>query len=753
MPTIPTYNREVSLEPQFTATNNVRATPEAFGAAIGRGMQDVGQGIDMIAKAKFTLEQKLQDNADRAARIRTEKEVNNLLLDPDNGILNRQGTGAVGAAKAFQTDVEELRASGSKGLQGQALTNYNLYFDQMIVERSATVLRHESTEVKKAVDQSYVSLADTYLDNAVTYSRDPAASRRYIDEGVKVLRERGVTFGMPEATVDNDVDEYVRNAHKVVAMTIASEDPLAAQAYVDSNRDELGAGFYEALTGDLKPAVTLKQADQAAADFLKNPETQNPPSGDGTEADDDTAAAPATTTGAQGAPTALPLAAGKNAISVTNLDSGFTSALEQMIAAMPEELRGQVTIYSGWRPATRAEAPAGYVGETQDEIFAKAVAKYGSEAAARKHAAPPGKSNHNRGQAADLRYGSDAARDWIHANAAQFGLSFPMGHEPWHIEPVSARGGNGGGTTAATGGGTGGGMPTDAMAVEEYLSGLPADVQDLTRKKIYGYFENSAKMDAANRTAAKQTLWDTILQTGAMPTDVSVLSAAGMEAVSSAQAYLEKGGAPDVTNEVIYRRLSELKAERRENFVKVDMNNYRQHLTVKDFEALQQDQRDMLEGGKAQLDFSAAHTLSKQVVEAQIGPAPSTSEEDKRREYDARLNALYRTVEEDMRAYQAANKVVPLYDDILKMVTARTLPTIEAKDGWFGEATGLQFEMADPRLPGFKLDAEAIVPTIPLDIYNMILADLKAQGISQTPDEIATAYQNYLLWETVDTND
>lgn len=753
MPTIPTYNREVSLEPQFTATNNVRATPEAFGAAIGRGMQDVGQGIDMIAKAKFTLEQKLQDNADRAARIRTEKEVNNLLLDPDNGILNRQGTGAVGAAKAFQTDVEELRASGSKGLQGQALTNYNLYFDQMIVERSATVLRHESTEVKKAVDQSYVSLADTYLDNAVTYSRDPAASRRYIDEGVKVLRERGVTFGMPEATVDNDVDEYVRNAHKVVAMTIASEDPLAAQAYVDSNRDELGAGFYEALTGDLKPAVTLKQADQAAADFLKNPETQNPPSGDGTEADDDTAAAPATTTGAQGAPTALPLAAGKNAISVTNLDSGFTSALEQMIAAMPEELRGQVTIYSGWRPATRAEAPAGYVGETQDEIFAKAVAKYGSEAAARKHAAPPGKSNHNRGQAADLRYGSDAARDWIHANAAQFGLSFPMGHEPWHIEPVSARGGNGGGTTAATGGGTGGGMPTDAMAVEEYLSGLPADVQDLTRKKIYGYFENSAKMDAANRTAAKQTLWDTILQTGAMPTDVSVLSAAGMEAVSSAQAYLEKGGAPDVTNEVIYRRLSELKAERRENFVKVDMNNYRQHLTVKDFEALQQDQRDMLEGGKAQLDFSAAHTLSKQVVEAQIGPAPSTSEEDKRREYDARLNALYRTVEEDMRAYQAANKVVPLYDDILKMVTARTLPTIEAKDGWFGEATGLQFEMADPRLPGFKLNAEAIVPTIPLDIYNMILADLKAQGISQTPDEIATAYQNYLLWETVDTND
>jgi len=49
-------------------------------------------------------------------------------------------------------------------------------------------------------------------------------------------------------------------------------------------------------------------------------------------------------------------------------------------------------------------------------------------------AAPPGQSNHNHGLAMDLRYGSDAARNWALANAGKFGLVFPMGDEPWHVQ-------------------------------------------------------------------------------------------------------------------------------------------------------------------------------------------------------------------------------------------------------------------------------------------------------------------------------
>lgn len=45
--------------------------------------------------------------------------------------------------------------------------------------------------------------------------------------------------------------------------------------------------------------------------------------------------------------------------------------------------------------------------------------------------APPGRSFHNYGLA------SDGSR-WRDRNPGAFGLSFPMGHEPWHVQPVEA---------------------------------------------------------------------------------------------------------------------------------------------------------------------------------------------------------------------------------------------------------------------------------------------------------------------------
>lgn len=77
--------------------------------------------------------------------------------------------------------------------------------------------------------------------------------------------------------------------------------------------------------------------------------------------------------------------------------------------------------------------------ERQAEIFSDAVRKYGSEAAARKWAAPPGRSMHNHGLAADLKFGGPSVQSWFHQNAGRFGLGFPMGWEPWHIEPANAR--------------------------------------------------------------------------------------------------------------------------------------------------------------------------------------------------------------------------------------------------------------------------------------------------------------------------
>ena len=115
---------------------------------------------------------------------------------------------------------------------------------------------------------------------------------------------------------------------------------------------------------------------------------------------------------------------------ISGLNPEFRVGLGKMIASAPPEIQAQLKMMSAYRSPER-----------QSQLWDAALKKYGSPEVARKWVAPPGKSNHNHGEAVDLRYLDPAAQKWAHENAGQFGLAFPLANEPWHIEPASARGG------------------------------------------------------------------------------------------------------------------------------------------------------------------------------------------------------------------------------------------------------------------------------------------------------------------------
>lgn len=99
--------------------------------------------------------------------------------------------------------------------------------------------------------------------------------------------------------------------------------------------------------------------------------------------------------------------------------------LADAMRAMVAESQGRITIVSGYRSPAR-----------QGELWANALIKYGSPEKAREWVAPPGKSNHNHGEAFDL--GGDL--QLAHQLAPKYGIHFPMngqngkGLEPWHAE-------------------------------------------------------------------------------------------------------------------------------------------------------------------------------------------------------------------------------------------------------------------------------------------------------------------------------
>jgi soluble lytic murein transglycosylase-like protein len=135
---------------------------------------------------------------------------------------------------------------------------------------------------------------------------------------------------------------------------------------------------------------------------------------------------------------ATKLHAGKPASYIDDMAPAMQNRLASMMSEAPDFVQEGLDVLSG----ARSEAK-------QAELWQAELARQGGNAAAaRKNVAPPGRSRHNHGDAADLGWkgarfanAPQPVKDWVHANAERYGLRFPMGHEPWHIETNEARGG------------------------------------------------------------------------------------------------------------------------------------------------------------------------------------------------------------------------------------------------------------------------------------------------------------------------
>jgi LAS superfamily LD-carboxypeptidase LdcB len=108
---------------------------------------------------------------------------------------------------------------------------------------------------------------------------------------------------------------------------------------------------------------------------------------------------------------------------------GFKDGLALGLAAMIQDAPGDIRIYSGFRSI-----------EHQKVLWEAELKKRGGNVAlARKWVAPPGNSQHNHGNASDLKFENAATREWAHKNASKYGLIFPLSNEDWHIETAGAR--------------------------------------------------------------------------------------------------------------------------------------------------------------------------------------------------------------------------------------------------------------------------------------------------------------------------
>lgn len=757
---VPEYQSDISTRPIFQQDLDANATPEAFGAGIGRGMQSAARGLDSVGTALAQV----QELEDVARAKEADNSYSNWLRERmygENGFMMLEGRNAVDQRKPFEEEAANKRKEFGSGLSAGAARAYQTASQARLQSVYQQSIVHTAGERKNWFKDASAARVQTFANDALVNFNNPSMVTKNIAAGILEIREAGALQGWDADTFKLREGEFTSGVHKNITLRIAQDDPVAAERYMKANAKQMTGADQYSLSTSLETELIAEKSKREAEAILSG----------GRAADTSApAAAESRVVGDSGPSNTRAflygrLTGGKGKGSVDGLKENFAANLAAMMQDAPPEIREGLGIYSGYRSTER-----------QAQLYASAVKRYGSPQAARKWVAPPGRSNHNHGDAVDLAYNGQSLShapkevvDWVHQNAGKYGLYFPMKHEPWHVEPMGTRGSAGFNGTVAPRNNT---VAPRSVApsfddIESKLAAISdPDVRDATRKRLYAALETQSKAYEAQEKQAKAELWKYIDQ-GQTPDQVpmEVRQAAGMAAVSSAWEYMNKaasGRAVDSDETLLYdmRRYA---ATNPTDFAAIDLNDYRDRLSkeaIKELTGQQTtaltDQRKAQEDG---LTLTTAFSQAQTQLEA-VG-LTTTGKEDREREDAAKRIAQFQNaLAAQMDEFKRSNQKAPNQMEIQSMINRMLLPVVirdqtersmwnPLKTPWSSTATtereGFMFE-AGQRSDNSSVDVVVEYSDIPIDLRRGIAADLEQElGRKPSEDEVVQRYEDFVL--------
>ncbi|WP_234842779.1 TIGR02594 family protein [Sinorhizobium meliloti] len=275
MPRVPEYQPNVSTRPIHQQGIDVRATPEAFGAAIGRGMQSAARGVAQVSDAMAQV-QALEDEANvRRARNEYLREKDSLLYDPDKGYLQKQGKDAIDGIADYERGLEDLRRRHTSKLTPNQQQLFTQAVEPLEIDARRSGLIHKGNALRAFVVEELDSSVEAFGNQALLNFSNPAQVSKYIAAGQLELRRKGDLQGWGAETLQLRESEFVSGVYRNVALRIAQDDPLRADEYVKKIGDGLSPRDQVTLTEALREPILAAKANRTVQETLAGIPTQN----------------------------------------------------------------------------------------------------------------------------------------------------------------------------------------------------------------------------------------------------------------------------------------------------------------------------------------------------------------------------------------------------------------------------------------------------------------------------------------------
>lgn len=750
---VPEYQQDQRLRPIFQQGVDVRATPDAFGADVGRGMQQLAQGGLQMADAVQRVQDLQASLAAKDSLTAFEREKMELDYGP-NGYLTTQGRNAVEGRAGYNEALEALKKKHAPK-NPLAAQKYGDASTAAVTQGMRTGIIHSAQGQKDWAASASTARMELFKDQALAGYDKPAEIGRALALGNAEIDQQAGLMGWDSSVVEVKKKEFSSQVHTNVALAMASRPngARAAMDYVKKNSDAFDPKTKLEIETKLKPFADdeegLSVVNEIMTQGRKPPKAPDDPVGE-------VLAAGRPQTG--GGPTRskaflMARSAHKDRPGdTTNLDNDFADNLAALIQDAPPEIRAGLGLGSGWRS-----------NERQKELFENSDKTGRMVAFPAGYTKPNGTiakgSNHLHGRAVDLTFNGmrlDKApanvREWVHQNAGNYGLRFPMSWEPWHIEPI----GRGSTVTAARDGvAARSTMPSYGEAIERINQISDPQVRASAIKQLNAQYEMRSKAESMDAAAAKSQIWSMVLQNVPMsqiPLDLKV--AAGREAVVGFQEYEAKAGNV-TTNPVAYSKLNELAAVNPSEFAKLDLtapeiiNNF----SREDWKALENKRNAILGDTRKANEEGAVFQQAYKVAEEFYSAAgivtgnSREAQDEANRLREMRLRDAMR--QETMQFMAANNGKKPGYEELRAMAAMLTMQAIASEKRTnpittFFDSDGLDDVWEGPRFMrqdapgGSELRFKADFKTIPAEWVSTITVALtqRNNGVPPTKAQI-----------------
>jgi hypothetical protein len=260
---IPVYDApRVSTQPLPTPYRQ-GASPDAFGAAVGQGLQSAGAQLEQVA-LKQQHEQDLARVQEGQAAIGRWKTSN--LYDAEKGYLAKRGQEAIGKSDDYLSDFDSTveAISGSLGNDEQRRA-FRAWAQEQYQGVSQQMEEHALRESDRAAAGAYEGALSAAASDAANAYTDPVVGARARHDGMLAVLARGKAQGWSPEETDAHLRTFTTTLHLAVAeRMIASEDGLGAQRYLQQHGAEID-GTHRAAIDQQAEAAGIAQRGLAEA--------------------------------------------------------------------------------------------------------------------------------------------------------------------------------------------------------------------------------------------------------------------------------------------------------------------------------------------------------------------------------------------------------------------------------------------------------------------------------------------------------